>query len=90
VLRIYIDKESGAQRSIGIPAVRDRVVQQALLLVLSPIFETDFLDCSFAYRPGRSALDALSKIEALLKEGFRWVLDADIENFSDSIFRLLH
>jgi len=85
VLRAYIGKENGSRRSIGIPAVRDRIVQQALLSVLSPIFEEDFLDCSFAYRPGRSALDALSKIEALLKEGFRWVLDGDIENFFDSI-----
>ena len=85
VLRIYIDKEDGTKRSIGIPVVRDRIVQQALLSVISPIFEIEFLDCSFAYRPGRSALDALSKIETLLKEGFRWVLDGDIENFFDSI-----
>ncbi|MFZ2071647.1 MAG: CRISPR-associated primase-polymerase type A1 [Halobacteriota archaeon] len=85
VLRFYVDKGNGAKRSIGIPVVRDRIVQQALLSVLSPIFEEHFLDCSFAYRPGRSALDALNKIEGLLKETFKWVLDGDIENFFDSI-----
>jgi len=85
VLRFYIDKGNGTKRSIGIPAVRDRIVQQALLSVLSSIFEEEFLDCSFAYRPGRSALDALNKIEGLLKEGFKWILDGDIENFFDSI-----
>ncbi|MBC8520809.1 MAG: group II intron reverse transcriptase/maturase, partial [Methanomicrobia archaeon] len=85
VLRIYISKEDGTRRSIGIPVVRDRVVQQALLSVLSPLFEGEFLDCSFAYRPGRSALNAIDKVEALIKDGFRWVLDGDIENFFDSI-----
>jgi group II intron reverse transcriptase/maturase len=85
VLRFYIDKEDGTKRSIGIPAVRDRIVQQAMLSVLSPIFEGEFLDCSFAYRPGRSALDAIGKVEALIKEGVKWVLDGDIEKFFDSV-----
>jgi RNA-directed DNA polymerase len=85
VLRFYVDKEDGTRRSLGIPVVRDRIVQQALLLVLSPIFEGEFLDCSFAYRPGRSALEAIEKVEALINEGAKWVLDGDIEHFFDSI-----
>jgi len=85
VLRFYLNKEDGTSRPIGIPPVRDRVVQQALHSVLSPIFEEDFLDCSFAYRPGRSALKAIDKVEALINEGTKWVLDGDIEKFFDTI-----
>lgn len=85
VQRIYIRKDDGNRRSIGISAVRDRVVQQSLHLVLSPIFDDGFSDCSFAYRPGRSCLDALGRIEALINDGFTWVLDGDIESFFDSI-----
>jgi len=85
VLRFYLDKEDGTSRPIGIPPVRDRVVQQALHSVLSPIFEEEFLDCSFAYRPGRSALEAIDKVEALINEGTKWVLDGDIEKFFDTI-----
>ena len=85
VLRIYIDKEDGKKRSIGIPSVRDRVVQQTLLLNMSPIFEKEFLDCSFAYRPGRSALNAIERIEGQIKKGNEWVLDGDIEKFFDSV-----
>jgi group II intron reverse transcriptase/maturase len=85
VLRFYRDKEGGAKRAIGIPVIRDKIVQQALHLVLSPIFESEFLDCCFAYRSGRSALNAIDMLEALIKEGYTWVLDGDIENFFDSI-----
>jgi RNA-directed DNA polymerase len=85
VVRIYRDKGNGTKRSIGIPVVRDKVVQQALLSVLSPIFEPEFLDCSFAYRLGRSALNAIDMLVALIKEGYKWVLDGDIERFFDSI-----
>ncbi|NIA10551.1 MAG: group II intron reverse transcriptase/maturase [Nitrospiraceae bacterium] len=85
VLRFYIDKDDGTKRAIGIAAVRDRVVQQTLLSVLSPIFEEDFLDCSFAYRHGKSSLAAIDRIEGLLNDGFGWVLDGDIEAFFDSI-----
>ncbi len=74
VLRIYIDKEDGGKRSIGIPAVRDRIVQQVLLSNMSPIFEKEFLDCSFAYRPGRSALIAIDRTEALIRKGDEWDL----------------
>lgn len=85
VLRAYIDKEDGAKRPIGIPPVRDKVVQQSLLSVLSPIFEPEFSDCSFAYRPGRSAKNAISRVESLVKDGHKWVLNGDIENFFGSV-----
>ncbi len=85
VLRVYIDKDGGGKRSIGIPAVKDRIVQQALLSFMSPIFEKEFLDCSFAYRPGRSALIAIDRTEELIKKGIEWILDGDIEKFFDSV-----
>lgn len=85
VLRGYVDKEDGAKRPIGIPSVRDRVVQQSLLSALSPIFELEFSDCSFAYRPGRSAINAVSRVEALVKDGHKWVLDGDIKSFFGSV-----
>jgi RNA-directed DNA polymerase len=67
--------------------VRDRVVQMAVLLILEPIFEADFLDCSFGFRPGKSAHDALDAIEANLKSGRREVYDADLKGYFDSIPR---
>jgi group II intron reverse transcriptase/maturase len=85
VLRVYIDKDDGGKRAIGIPAVRDRIVQQVLLSSMSPIFEKEFLDCSFAYRPGRSAMIAIDRTEALIKKGDEWVLDGDIKKFFDSV-----
>lgn len=85
VLRVYINKNDGGKRPIGIPAVRDRIVQQVLLSNMSPVFEKEFLDCSFAYRPGRSALIAIDRTEALIRTGFEWVLDGDIKKFFDSV-----
>jgi group II intron reverse transcriptase/maturase len=85
VLRGYVDKGNGTKRPIGIPVIRDRIVQQSLLSVLSPIFEPAFLDCSFAYRPGRSALNAIDRVEALVKDGHKWVFDGDIKSFFGSV-----
>ena len=84
--RVWIDKPgSKEKRPLGIPAVRDRVVQGALRQLLEPIFETQFSDQSYGFRPGRGAKDALRQVDALLQQGRVWVLDADLKSYFDTI-----
>lgn len=82
---IEVPKPNGKMRRLAILCVRDRIVQQALLLVLSPFWEKRFAPCSYAYRSGKSALHAVAAVEEALKEGYVWILDADIESFFDSV-----
>jgi RNA-directed DNA polymerase len=85
IRRVEIPKGGGKLRLLGIPVVKDRIVQTAVKLVIEPIFEREFEDCSYGFRPGRGCKEALREVDELIKEGFTHVVDADLDSYFDSI-----
>ncbi|MFZ1097945.1 MAG: group II intron reverse transcriptase/maturase [Steroidobacteraceae bacterium] len=85
VRRVDIPKPSGGMRTLGVPTVVDRLIQQALHQVLQPLFEPTFSDGSFGFRPGRGAHQAVRRAQAYIREGKRWVVDLDLEKFFDRV-----
>jgi RNA-directed DNA polymerase len=86
VRRHYIEKAEGGQRGLGIPCFEDKVAQRAIVMLLEPIYEQDFLDCSFGFRPNRSAHQALQTLRnAIMDQSGRWLWDVDVRKYFDSI-----
>jgi RNA-directed DNA polymerase len=85
VKRVEIPKDSGGTRQLGIPIVLDRLIQQAIAQVLTPVFDPHFSESSFGFRPGRSAHQAVRKVLKDIREGYRYAVDIDLEKFFDTV-----
>ena len=89
VLRVEIPKPNGGIRQLGIPTVMDRMIQQAIVQVISPICEPHFSDTSYGFRPNRSCEKAIMKLLEYLNDGYEWIVDIDLEKFFDEEIYLL-
>lgn len=87
ISHFHLPKRGGGKRTLAVLTIKDRVIQRAALDLLEPVFEPEFLPCSYAYRPKRSVEDALLQVETYYSQGFRWAVDADIQSFFDSLDR---
>ena len=85
VKRVEIPKDSGGSRQLGIPMIMDRMIQQAITRVLTPVFDPYFSESSFGFRPGRSAHQAVSKVLKDIREGYHWAVDIDLEKLFDTV-----
>lgn len=85
VRRVMIPKPDGGERMLGVPSVLDRLIQQAIAQVLSPVFDPGFVPVSYGFRPGRSAHDAVRTARAAVAEGYRWVVEVDLDAFFDRV-----